>query len=194
MTREEAIKVLENEWKCIDRNDGIHCDRDCGKCDLVMETELIRQAYNMAIEALSQSNETEMERIMNLEFQNWEMLEAGDIRIGDRISCLLAKKGMAQRDLAKACGITEVSISRYINNERVPRATVIIEIAKALNVSADTLLGLQSTQTEIIRCKDCRFASPNKIYGCILNRFSLSDKDERLYADDYCSRAERRTE
>lgn len=35
MTAKEAIDVLFNEWKCIDRNDGIHCDRKCETCDLI---------------------------------------------------------------------------------------------------------------------------------------------------------------
>ena len=52
MTDREAIDVLFNEWKCIDRNDGIHCDRKCESCDLVMDVWIIREAFNMAISAL----------------------------------------------------------------------------------------------------------------------------------------------
>lgn len=52
MNNHEAINVLFNEWRCIDRNDGIHCDRKCESCDLVMDVEIIREAYNMAISAL----------------------------------------------------------------------------------------------------------------------------------------------
>ena len=54
MTDREAISVLINEWKCIDRNDGINCDRKCETCDLVMDIETIREAYNLAISALEQ--------------------------------------------------------------------------------------------------------------------------------------------
>ena len=52
MTDQEAIDVLFNEWKCIDRNDGIHCDRKCENCDLVLPIEQIRDAFNLAITAL----------------------------------------------------------------------------------------------------------------------------------------------
>ena len=52
MNNQEAIDVMFNEWKCIDRNDGIQCDRKCESCDLVMDVEIIREAYNMAISAL----------------------------------------------------------------------------------------------------------------------------------------------
>ena len=47
---------------------------------------------------------------------------------------------------------------------------------------------------EVVRCKDCKYASPNGIYGCRLERFSAHDKSERLFAEDYCSLAERREE
>ena len=52
MTNKEAIEVIFTEWKCVDRNDGIHCDRKCEDCDLVLPIERIMDAYNMAISAL----------------------------------------------------------------------------------------------------------------------------------------------
>ena len=52
MTNAEAINVLLNEWKCIDRNDGIHCNRKCESCDLVMDSAVLKDAYNLAIKAL----------------------------------------------------------------------------------------------------------------------------------------------
>ena len=61
------------------------------------------------------------------------------------------------------------------------------EIERAIN-------GLPSAQTEIIRCKDCKYGSPNEVYGCRLEPFSTHDRGSRMYADDFCSRAERRTD
>ena len=40
--------------------------------------------------------------------------------LGSRISDLLQKNGLTQRELAKQVGVTEVSISRYVNGERTP--------------------------------------------------------------------------
>ena len=55
MTREEAIKVIEKEYKCVDRDCDI--ERSCGKCDLMIPTkEPILEAYKMAIEALKQES------------------------------------------------------------------------------------------------------------------------------------------
>lgn len=56
MTLEEVIKVLSTELKCIDRNNGINCDRKCESCDLVMDVEAIREAYSMAISALREQD------------------------------------------------------------------------------------------------------------------------------------------
>lgn len=52
MKPKQAIEVMFREWKCIDRNDGVHCDRQCEKCDLVMEVSELRDAFNLAISAL----------------------------------------------------------------------------------------------------------------------------------------------
>lgn len=49
---------------------------------------------------------------------------------------------MTQMELSKITGITNVSISRYINGQRVPKITEIIKIANALDVSCDFLLGI----------------------------------------------------
>ena len=52
MTYEEAKQVIFTEWKCVDRNDGIHCDRKCEDCDLVLPIDTIREAYNIALNAM----------------------------------------------------------------------------------------------------------------------------------------------
>ena len=47
---------------------------------------------------------------------------------------------------------------------------------------------------ELIRCKDCKYSSPNGVYGCRLERYNFNDESVRMYADDYCSYGERRTD
>lgn len=56
------------------------------------------------------------------------------------------------------------------------------------------LYGLPSAQPEIIRCKDCKYGSPNGVYGCRLERYNFNDESVRMYGEDYCSFAERRTD
>ena len=53
MTNEQAIKIIQNEYRCVDCDCDI--ERSCGKCELHMPSkELILKAYKMAIQALSQ--------------------------------------------------------------------------------------------------------------------------------------------
>ena len=68
--------------------------------------------------------------------------------LGSRISELLYKTGMSQRDLAEAIGVTEVSMSRYINGARTPKAPIVSKIAEVLNTTTDYLLGNESTKEE----------------------------------------------
>lgn len=47
---ERTIKILEVERECVQRNETHHmCNRDCDKCDLVLPTSDVLQAYYKAI-------------------------------------------------------------------------------------------------------------------------------------------------
>lgn len=59
---------------------------------------------------------------------------------GEKILNILKYKGISQRELSEKVGCTEVSISRYISGERVPKGTIVVKIANALGVSTDYLL------------------------------------------------------
>ena len=53
MTNEQAIDIIRNEYKCVDSECDI--EKSCGKCPYMMPSkEPILQAYDMAIQALSQ--------------------------------------------------------------------------------------------------------------------------------------------
>ena len=61
--------------------------------------------------------------------------------IGERIAGLLMEQGKTQRKLAEQVGTTGASISRYIKGYRVPKGTILANIAKALHTTTDYLLG-----------------------------------------------------
>lgn len=54
MTRKEAAGVIKFEKACVLRQDTPRCNRDCKKCDLLLPTEDVLTAYDMAIKALEQ--------------------------------------------------------------------------------------------------------------------------------------------
>ena len=66
-------------------------------------------------------------------------------------------------------------------------------IGEATLSEVDTYLA-EYQYVRVVRCKDCKYCSPNGVYGCRLERLELNDKDERMYSEDFCSRAERRGE
>lgn len=59
-----------------------------------------------------------------------------------RLIVLMEDFNMTQIQLAKKIGTSNVTISRYLNCERLPRIDVITRIASVFNVSIDYLLGI----------------------------------------------------
>lgn len=58
-----------------------------------------------------------------------------------RIKEIREAKGMTAAELAKAVNTTPVSISRYETGKRMPNILKVAEIAKALDVTIDELIG-----------------------------------------------------
>lgn len=56
MTIAEVLTVLRNECECVRRADS-GCDRNCGRCDLLMDSSTIIAAYDTAISILGERHE-----------------------------------------------------------------------------------------------------------------------------------------
>ena len=67
--------------------------------------------------------------------------------LGGRIAELLTQLNMTQRELAEKVAVTEVSMSRYIKGDRVPKGPVIANIATALHTTTDYLLNGNSSES-----------------------------------------------
>lgn len=61
ITLEEAIKVMENEQRCVIRNIGNHCDRTCTRCDLVLPDGDVLGAYGMVLSILQELKEAKQD-------------------------------------------------------------------------------------------------------------------------------------
>ena len=59
-----------------------------------------------------------------------------------RLKKSITERGLTQRMLATLIGTTEQSLSRWANGNRTPNADMLYRMCKALDVSADYLLGL----------------------------------------------------
>jgi len=62
------------------------------------------------------------------------------MKLEQRILELMRDQNITQKDLSLKTGITEASISKYVNGKRQPRIDVILKFSKAFNVSTDYLL------------------------------------------------------
>ena len=60
--------------------------------------------------------------------------------IGDRIRYIRTQKGMSQEELAEFADVSPVYISNVERGEKSVSLKVVIAVANALNVTADTLL------------------------------------------------------
>lgn len=58
----------------------------------------------------------------------------------DKVKQLMKDQNMNQKQLSKKSGITEASVSRYLNGDRTARMDIIINFSKALGVSTEYLL------------------------------------------------------
>ena len=59
----ETIKILHTEKTCVERNEA-GCDRNCARCDIVLPSKDILDAYSYAIEVLEFQLRTEIPVIL----------------------------------------------------------------------------------------------------------------------------------
>jgi transcriptional regulator with XRE-family HTH domain len=66
---------------------------------------------------------------------------------GKRLVTARQARGLTQTQLAEMIGSTQRALSRYETIADYPPTAVVIELAKALKISADELLGLKAPKT-----------------------------------------------
>lgn len=62
----------------------------------------------------------------------------------EKVKMLMKENNLNQKQLAEKSGITESSVCRYLKGDREPRIDIIINFAKALDVSIEYLLDKSS--------------------------------------------------
>lgn len=97
--------------------------------------------------------------------------------LGDRIAESLKTIGLTQRELAKKIGVTEVSVSKYINNKRTPNGNIIAKMATALHTTSDYLLGTEKTETF-----DAEYYKIHRLIAHNASHMSIAQKKELVNA------------
>ena len=94
------------------------------------------------------------------------------------------EKGLTQRELANRVGVTEVSMSRYVNGARVPKGPIVVNIAKALGASVDYLAGTSSLKKRQTNAARLRPLSDEELAEWLTNMCNF-EKNEEPYKSIY---------
>ena len=80
---------------------------------------------------------------MKLAFSDLPMKERTLEGFGERLAQIRESHGMTQAELALAVGVSRRVIAYYEQEDSQPPGAMLVDLAKALRVSADQLLGLK---------------------------------------------------
>ena len=87
--------------------------------------------------------------------------------IADKVKMLREKRGITQAELAKQLGITRAGVNAWEMGISVPSTQYIVELAFFFGVSADYLLGLESSATVSVKgLNDREIASVVEVIRC----------------------------
>lgn len=110
-----------------------------------------------AIVMLSQEIEAYRAHIQQLRGMSTKLLTEDIVKsdiFAKNVKRLLDKKCMSQRELADTVGVTEVAMSRYLNDGRMPKGPILYNMAKVLGVSIEYLFEEHPEEKD---CKDCEY-------------------------------------
>ena len=74
----------------------------------------------------------------------------GETSFGERLQAVRKARGLTQVQLAEAAGTTQRAISYYETEAGFPPAPAVIDLAVALRISTDELLGVKAPKVERI--------------------------------------------
>ena len=74
----------------------------------------------------------------------------GETSFGERLQAIRKARGLTQVQLAEAAGTTQRAISYYETEAGFPPAPAVIDLAGALRISTDELLGVKAPKVERI--------------------------------------------
>lgn len=83
-----------------------------------------------------------------------KVLHTQRVPFGSRLNIVLLAKKMQKKDLAKMVGVSDSNVSKYLYEKTYPSLPALVQIAKALNVSTDYLLGITSGKIEESKPKE----------------------------------------
>lgn len=107
--------------------------------------------------------------------------------LGERIVYYRKKLGLSQKELAAAVGMSPTAISYYETDKREPNILILMNLAKTLNITGDTLLGLEHpdliAQTDDEYSMLCAYRALNSVGQERLLEYANSLRELPKYAE-----------
>ena len=94
-----------------------------------------------------------------------------------RLQSLMRQRNVTQRQFAERINVTEASMSRYVNGERMPRMNTVADMATALHTTSDFLLGRDIEHDESID-----FTQIKRILARLASSLTAEEKNELISA------------
>jgi transcriptional regulator with XRE-family HTH domain len=108
---------------------------------------------------------------------------------------LITSRGISQKWLADEAETTEATISRYVSGKTQPEITIVVKIAKVLNVSVDYLCGLTDMPMPkenlgaelhlLMRCYNRSDAGDIKVLWTMLERYMTPEEKENPISSSF---------
>ncbi|MGL5258256.1 MAG: helix-turn-helix domain-containing protein [Proteocatella sp.] len=111
-----------------------------------------------------------------------------NVNLGEQILKIRKRKNLSQDKLAEKIGVSRVAIGNYERGDRSPTAEVIVKLAKSLEVSADTLLGINHVEIDDLLSIEERILIKNyrlldsrgkKTVNCSINRELIAKTEKK---------------
>lgn len=87
----------------------------------------------------------------------------------------MLRSNIKQRDLADRLGMSEVSVSRYVHGQRMPKGNILVEMARVLNTTPEYLTG-----TEGLDHPDIAFAKARIMIRTYGNQWNYEQQKELI--------------
>ena len=100
---------------------------------------------------------------------------------------LMKERGVTQNNLALMLHMRPASISRYVTGQRTPDLDLLVEIAKALNVTVNDLLGAVTTTPEINILNEVYFRASEEdryVLWTLLRRYMRPEELNVIFGRD----------
>ena len=96
-----------------------------------------------------------------------------------QLRILKDQRGLTQKEIADRLDTTEATISRYVSGDRTPNIETAVELAALLNVSMDTLCGIDPPAVErvppdvaiLVNCYKSASDEDRRVIWSFLNRY-----------------------